>query len=276
MTVNSATDALIESYLINLGHELRFVRPELRNDFVKEISTHIAMERDALLEDNTPAVREILSRLGASTVIARGIREIDRNQNHHDKLYRRIPRFIYRYRLRIVTILFTALVIGFQQYVVHYAPLNAIEGGGSGSYVLNANGHLARSSTDSYANFKTWFPSKGDHTVEFIASIDNPGPWGIRIDYVGMDNPTTNTYSESHSYFFSGYPNTGGQFKPIILQSQGYREFLVQLPMKCFPAPTGEWSTFTQFSVEYDFLGAHHWLWIQLPQSFAVVAPTSC
>jgi hypothetical protein len=68
-------DLLVEDYLERLDHELRSLPRARRRELLDEIETHLAAGRAALEEQDEPALRALLDRLGDPAEIAADARE---------------------------------------------------------------------------------------------------------------------------------------------------------------------------------------------------------
>jgi hypothetical protein len=104
---------------------------------------------------------------------------------------------------------------------------------------------------------KVWLEPKGAFTVEIEMTVDNNGPFPIRVENVGAHDGS----SRPKVYFdrFGAYGLTGATpLHPFIIVGQSTATLAVRYVEQCVPSKTGTVITVARLPVTFSFLHFEH------------------
>lgn len=102
-----------------------------------------------------------------------------------------------------------------------------------------------------------WLEPKGSFTVEIETTIDNNGPFPIRIENVGARDALSGT-----KVFFDTFGEEGltgaKPLHPFIIVGQSTQTVAVRYTQRCVSSSTGRVITITRLPVTFSFLHFQH------------------
>jgi len=104
---------------------------------------------------------------------------------------------------------------------------------------------------------KVWLEPKGAFTVEIEMTVDNNGPFPIRVKNVGAHDAS----SRPKVFFdsFGAYGLTGAKpLHPFIIVGQSTATLAVRYVEQCVPSATGTVITVARLPVTFSFLHFQH------------------
>lgn len=162
-------------------------------------------------------------------------------------------------RIVVVAIVVALIATVAVTYVANYRPLNLPHFGYSATRVVLANGRLAPSfPTPGPASQTEWREPTGDFSVDFVVTIDNNGPYPVRVSRVttwsSSRTPTTAYLDTYDEHGFAG----GRPLTPFIVIGHNDQTVAVHVAEHCVASPTRRVTKITSVPVTFSFLGFTH------------------
>ena len=268
----------VDEYLDQLRTAVRLAPHATRDEYVSEISQHIAEGREHLDPNDRVGLRELLAQVGDPVTLAH-----DFYQNQGIDASRGWRRFGIGQRIAMVAvplgaILLLGLGVGVLAWVDHYQPLT--EGGEGSIGPLGPHGVPLRplpvSSGAQPFTIPVYAMPRGTSTVRIPVYLYNTG--GRSLTVTDIESPATYPHvfgPASYAYEYSGKGTPVGPTTfPFTLGGHQWLEVVLSVPMHC-TAVSGEYVEFTRVRVTTSFFGVTHGVWLNVGK-FVIQFAKSC
>jgi hypothetical protein len=187
VTITQTSDQIVEQYVGDLYHALRFSGNRTRNRFLNEIKEHIAEGRTTIDPNDDDALRNLLQRIGDPDTLAVELMESQRIAERNP-LKRTIERHGLRRLIATVLVVLVVASITVGLFVAaHYQPIYLTDEGEL-SEVFAANGTEARVIPDNAPTFlnvpRVYAEPSGKFIVKILFYVYNGGSYPISITNV--------------------------------------------------------------------------------------------
>ncbi len=195
-------------------------------------------------------------------------------------LRRRFPKHVPgrpRTKLRIVMAIITPLaVVGLALWgAARYQPLTPRVFGYYKSRVLTSAGTpVPFYNSKGPRSDRVWLEPKGSFTVEIEMTIDNNGPFPIRIENVGAGDASSKPKVFFDTFGREGFTGTK-PLHPFIIVGQSNQTLAVRYVEKCAPSLTGGVITVARLPVTFSFLHFQHTS-LELIKQFQIKLRPTC
>lgn len=104
---------------------------------------------------------------------------------------------------------------------------------------------------------RVWLEPKGSFTVEIEMTIDNNGPFPIKVEDVGARDASSKPKVFFDTFGREGF--TGAKpLRPFIIVGHDNQTLAVRYVEQCTPSPTGKVITIARLPVTFSFLHFQH------------------
>jgi hypothetical protein len=271
VTNQDTTQDLVNHYLMTLRNQLYEVPLTARDEFMNEITEHIAEGRANLDPGDIEGLSTLLAHIGSPSELAREVIAGQREQQRQMGWLRRV-------RLGPALALLVAIfVVAGLLWLTHYQPLRQSPLSQTGPSISYASGkyvpQVNAASSDLPGEVPIWNMPKGTSTVHITVSIENAGGFPIKI--TGVQSPTQGwTMFGPAQVGFGQYE--GGPtrpFHPFTVGGHQESEVSLAIPMHCMA--NSETVELSRVLVSTSFFGQTHQTWINTAP-FNIVFAKSC
>jgi hypothetical protein len=268
------TQELVDDYLATLKNQLFPVPNRARDEFMNEITEHIAEARADLSPDDVDGLRALLAHLGSPSQLASDVIAEQRDQHRQLSVAQRI-RLLLAPILALVGVL---LILSGVFWLTDYQPLNSSPGFQTWPSITYADGkdvpQVNASSSDLPGEVPVWNMPTGTSTIHIFVTIENAGSFPLKI--TGVQSPLFGWPSMgparvSFSRFEGASPTT--RFHPFTVSAHQDSEVKLDIPMHCTLG--SETSEPTRVLVSTSFAGVSHQVWVNI-QPFNIVFAKTC
>jgi hypothetical protein len=273
VTNQDTTQELVDHYLTTLRNQLYQVPLAARDEFMNEITEHIAEGRADMNPEDVEGLRTLLAHIGSPSELAREVIEGQRDQQRQLSLLRRVRTMLGP----LLALVVAGLIIASLLWWTHYQPLRQSPLMQSGPSVSYSNGkyvpQVNAASSSLPGEVPIWDMPKGASTVHIIVSIENAGSFPIKI--TGVKSPVQGWAMFGPAQVGFGR-NEGGPtrpFHPFTVGGHQESEVSLAIPMHCMA--NSETVELSRVLVSTSFFGQTHQTWINTAP-FNIVFAKSC
>jgi hypothetical protein len=273
---DTKVDVLIGDYLLRLRTELRFAPLAAREEYLNEITLHIADGRADLDPTDIDGLRRFLERVGDPSELATEFYDSEREAREFARVPMTSGQRLKRLLIPASAILAVGLLIGGIVRVEHYQPLT--NGGLTTLPLLGSGGQAVRPLpvSPSVANFSVpvYAMPKGTTTVQIPVLVQNIGSIAIRI--TAVQSPVDGWPAFGPARIRYGYASGWGgthRLRPFTLPGHALREIVISIPMHC--SASAQTVEFERVAVSTRFFGVSHTVWVNV-EPFVIEFAKAC
>ncbi len=273
MTTQDTAQELIDHYLTTLRNQLYPVSINARDEFMNEITEHIAEARVDLDPGDIEGLSELLAQIGSPSELAREIIEDQLVEKRQLSLAKRVRAMRWPAAALFVVVLIIASLL----WLTHYQPLRPSPLTQIGASITYANGkyvpQVNAASSTLPGEVPIWNMPKGTSTVHMTVSIENAG--GLPIKVTGVQSPVQGWEMFGPARVGFGR-NEGGPTRPFHpFTVGGHQEWEVSLAIPMYCTVSTETVEPSRVLVTTSFFGQLHQTWINV-MPFNIVFAKSC
>jgi hypothetical protein len=273
VTNQDATQELVDHYLTTLRNQLYPVPLSARDEFMNEITEHIAEGRAGMSPEDIEGMRTMLAQIGSPSELAKEVIEGQRDHKRHLSLLKRVRTMLGP----LLALIVAAIIIASLLWFTHYQPLRQSPLMQAGPSISYSNGKYVPQVNAANNNLPgevpIWDMPKGTSTVHIIVSIENAGSFPIKI--TGVQSPVQGWTMFGPALVGFGR-NEGGptrRFHPFTVGGHQEWEVSLTIPMHCMA--NSETVELSRVLVSTAFFGQSHQTWINI-EPFNIVFAKSC